>query len=227
MTTAAALASVRERVPFARLSVDAAPEHAVAFADLDAPGGVLDAILGESPAARSTNDARVAASTFLQSYATVTLAAAAALWIATDTALPCPPTSTRVNVVGGMCFDAWTSATPTGDGIADVVESAFDEHLDRLADAVATRVPVGHAVLWGNAATAVLSAAVRLESAAKPDERARITARSDLVLAALPHGAGALVQRDATRAHGIARANCCLMNVEEGAGACSACPVLA
>lgn len=186
------LTEVAALVPFLRARQgDPHPGDLVAD-ELIADPDRLAQVVASTADGRGSDDPQVLASLWWQAYTYRTAGTALAAWVVAGTG----PDIAHTTGSGVGIARSRPATLVVGDGAAElddltqVVERAFADHLDPMAESLRARHPVAVRLLWGNAAAAVASClgAVLGAEGARPE----LSARADLVGPALPHGIASL-----------------------------------
>lgn len=185
----ASMDAVEALVPFLRARRDQPESGDLLAADLLVPDRLVAAV-AVSPDGLGTGDPQVQASLWWQGYSYRVAGTTLAAWIVAGSA-PDPSIAAGCGVGVGR---GRPSSLVIGSHAAEIhdldvlVERLFAGHLDRLAEVLRARHPIGRRLVWGNAAASIASCfgAVAGADGAR-DVAPTVDARIDEVTAALPH----------------------------------------
>jgi ferric iron reductase protein FhuF len=182
------LDEVAALVPFLRARQDDPQAGDLVARELIADPDHLAAVVAATGEGRGSDDPQVLASLWWQAYAYRTAGTALAAWVAAEAG----PDIAAVAGSGVGVGRSRPASLVVGAGAAElvdlpvIVERAFADHLEPLAESLRARHQIGTRLLWGNAAAAIASClGAVLGAAGAPAELAH---RADRVGAALPHG---------------------------------------
>lgn len=217
----AALTELTALVPFLRWRVGAPADDEIVGGSIAADPDLLAALVAASRPAWDIDDDAVLASLWWQAYAYRVGGTTLACWLLTGSA-PDPSRRTAVGIgrhrPSSVIYASDAGPVTDLDVLADRL---FAGHLDGVAESLRARHRIGEQLLWGNAAAGVVSAMLAVAGA---EGAPPVRARAADVLAALPHGIGAL---GAWADGEYTRNTCCLWykTPSSKGGYCADCPI--
>ena len=189
----ASLDALEDIVPFMRARRHQPEPGDLLAADLLAPDRLASAVAA-TPDVRGS-DPQVQASLWWLGYSYRVAGGTLAAWIVAGSA-PDPSIAAGCGVGVGRGRPSSLVVGPDAVEIHELdelVERLFAGHLDRLAEVLRARHPIGRRLVWGNAAASIASCFGAVAAAAGArDVAPSIDARIDEVIAALPHDLAAL-----------------------------------
>ena len=188
----ASLDALEDLVPFLRARRDQPEPGDLLAADLLAPDRLAAAVAATPDV--GVSDPQVQASLWWQGYSYRVAGGTLAAWIVAGSA-PDPSIAAGCGVGVGR---GRPSSLVVGSDAVEIhdrdllVERLFAGHLDRLAEVLRARHPIGRRLVWGNTAASIASCCGAVAAAGARDVAPSIDARIDEVTAALPHDLAAL-----------------------------------